>query len=233
MNGYDIGCGFTKTANRSEIVGPLVQRNRMRFCCGSFHGHAHSRDCQLYFLPLYLRGTAKEPFEQCEQAFSVLNGMAKVTRHASTYHRKQIIELVIRHMNKTRRAQTSVFCAPLSASLFMMTTLGLLILQGFRKAAQSYNKLREKFGRLWGQCLDTIRDPETDIPALLEDERRYFEQVEKEPEDDVKKIKYLKQLKALEKAEQVLSSSHADHCTHDKTMQGGSCSSGPPVPPVY
>ena len=88
--GYDIGCGFTATANRSMKVGPLVQEHDFTFCVvGSFHGHAHGRLCQLKFHPLFVEGAGLEDFEGNERTFSEANEMAGSTRHSSRFHRAQ------------------------------------------------------------------------------------------------------------------------------------------------
>jgi len=35
--GYDIGCGFSSTANNSPLLGPKVCEKQTHFCVGSFH----------------------------------------------------------------------------------------------------------------------------------------------------------------------------------------------------
>jgi Kyakuja-Dileera-Zisupton transposase len=91
MCGYDIGCSFSTTANNSVLLGPKLREHRGRFCVGSFHGHAHCQLCQLDWHPLYLKGCGLEDFETCERVFSCSNALASSTRHASTFHRRQLI----------------------------------------------------------------------------------------------------------------------------------------------
>ncbi|KAF8580082.1 hypothetical protein K439DRAFT_1620080 [Ramaria rubella] len=74
MCGYDIGCGFSTTANNSKLLGDKIRQNHVCFCCGSFHGHAHCRLCQLDWHPLYIHGSGLEEYEGCEHAFSDSNG---------------------------------------------------------------------------------------------------------------------------------------------------------------
>ncbi|CAE6533540.1 unnamed protein product, partial [Rhizoctonia solani] len=49
--GYDIGCTFRGTAERSPLVGPVVRRHNTNFVVGSFHGY-HRRQ----LLALHLEG---------------------------------------------------------------------------------------------------------------------------------------------------------------------------------
>ncbi|KAH8109879.1 hypothetical protein DFH11DRAFT_1515076 [Phellopilus nigrolimitatus] len=91
LQGYDIGCGFSTTANNSGLLGPKLRAQRCRLCCNAFHGHAHCRLCQLRWHPLYIKGAGLEDFETCERVFSESNKLAAVTRHASKFHRRQAI----------------------------------------------------------------------------------------------------------------------------------------------
>lgn len=100
--GYDIGCGFSSTAENSQKVGPLVRRSGLRFCCNAFHGHAHCRKCQLRWHPLYLEGAGLEDFEGCERIFSESNNVARPTRHASKFHRRQAILRHFKQWNKDK-----------------------------------------------------------------------------------------------------------------------------------
>jgi hypothetical protein len=101
--GYDIGCTFRGTAQRSPLVGPLVREQRFSFCVGSFHGYAHNRKCQLRNHPLNLEGAGAESFEECETLFSSTNSTALTTRHASAFHRRQLIVLHLSGWDLGRR----------------------------------------------------------------------------------------------------------------------------------
>ncbi|KAF8519506.1 hypothetical protein BU17DRAFT_75910 [Hysterangium stoloniferum] len=94
--GYDIGCGFSVTVNKSALVGPKVRSSGCQFCVGYFHGHAHCR-CGL------------EDFEGCERAFAESNAVAGPTRHASKFHRKQAILLHFERWNADKYAELSKF----------------------------------------------------------------------------------------------------------------------------
>jgi hypothetical protein len=97
LQGYDIGCHFTKTASRGLLTGPRVQAAMHAFCCGSFHGHAHNRLCQIDWLPLYYEGAGLESFEGCERFFYESNALGGRTRHMSIYHRQMAI---VQHLQR-------------------------------------------------------------------------------------------------------------------------------------
>ena len=86
--GYDIACTFSKTLARSTI-GPLAKTQRMRGVVPAFHGYAHNRGCQVNWHPMYVEGTGKADFEQCERLFSGSNALAAITRFATVFHREQ------------------------------------------------------------------------------------------------------------------------------------------------
>jgi hypothetical protein len=94
--GYDIGCGFGKTINKSPL-GKKAQTNSFRCLVGSFHGHAHNRLCQLSFLATYVPGMGLEDLEGCERFFSKSNALARSTRYASIFHRRQTITTYLAH----------------------------------------------------------------------------------------------------------------------------------------
>lgn len=92
LMGYDIGCTFKGTANRSALVGPLVRDSGFDMCVGSFHGPAHNRVCQTKNHPHCRPGAGLTDFENCETVFSSSNRVASTTRLASAYHRHQKID---------------------------------------------------------------------------------------------------------------------------------------------
>lgn len=89
---YDIGCSFQSTLRHSDKMAQRVTRQSFQMMVGAFHGHAHERSCQVYFHPLYLEGTGCTEGEGCEHVFSSSNNEARLTRHASHFHRHQAIE---------------------------------------------------------------------------------------------------------------------------------------------
>ncbi|KAJ6524845.1 hypothetical protein DFH09DRAFT_1250792 [Mycena vulgaris] len=94
--GYDIGCGFETTVQKSPMAGKAEELN-FKSLVGAFHGHAHNRRCQLAFLATYVPGMGLEDLEGCEQFFSKLNALARSTRYASVFHRRQTISTYLAH----------------------------------------------------------------------------------------------------------------------------------------
>ncbi|KAF8668515.1 hypothetical protein RHS04_08977 [Rhizoctonia solani] len=91
--GYDIGCTFCGTAERSPLVRPVVRKHNTSFVVGSFHGYAHNRKCQLANHPLNVEGAGLESFEENKQLFLSSNSVACTTQHASGYHWRQLLAL--------------------------------------------------------------------------------------------------------------------------------------------
>ena len=88
---YDIGCAMSQTLANSSL-GPRVRELNLRLMVGLFHGHAHNWKCQLDWHPLYIQGMGHAEGEGCEHVFSASNDLARATRHASCFHRHQVIE---------------------------------------------------------------------------------------------------------------------------------------------
>lgn len=88
---YDIGCAFSKTVESSSLAGK-ARELRLDFVVPAFHGHAHSRDCQVYWHPMYKISAGNEDFETCEHVFSSSNALASSTRLLLAFHRNQAIE---------------------------------------------------------------------------------------------------------------------------------------------
>ena len=98
---YDIGCSFGNIARNSKL-GDIIQEKNLTFAVPAWHGWSHDRPCQLGHHPLYVDGTGLEDVEGCERLFSWTNGCARSIRHATKYHRKQIIDLTIRQWNEDK-----------------------------------------------------------------------------------------------------------------------------------
>ena len=96
--GYDIGCRFKSTLNKSLLRGQVRDQNHTSLV-GAFHGHAHNRLCQLRFLATYVDGLGLEDLEGCERFFSKLNALAGSTRYSSAFHRRQSISEYCKHVD--------------------------------------------------------------------------------------------------------------------------------------
>lgn len=96
--GYDIGCDFETTIQNSPL-GPKAAALNLKMLVGAFHGHGHNRRCQLDFLTTYVEGLGIEDLEGCERLFSKTNALARSTRYASAFHRKQSIKTYLAHVD--------------------------------------------------------------------------------------------------------------------------------------
>jgi hypothetical protein len=97
-DGYDIGCKFRTTLDRSKL-GPRARELNFKTLVGAFHGHAHNRMCQLSFLATYVKGMGLEDLEGCERFFSKSNALASSLRYASVFHRQQKMIEFMKHMD--------------------------------------------------------------------------------------------------------------------------------------
>ncbi|KAF8586497.1 hypothetical protein K439DRAFT_1340678, partial [Ramaria rubella] len=90
--GYDIACSFTGTLMRSSL-GQKACELGLRMVVPAFHGHAHNRLCQLSFHVLMSHGFSLEDLETCERVFAGSNAVARLTCHATPFHRHQFIDM--------------------------------------------------------------------------------------------------------------------------------------------
>ena len=116
--GYDIGCKFATTLERSP-VGDLSHENGYKSLVGAFHGHAHNRLCQLSNLTTYVEGLGLEDLEGCERFFSKSNALGSSVRHASVFHRRQAITGFLDHMDNLETYAALSSCQ--LATIFMYT----------------------------------------------------------------------------------------------------------------
>ncbi|KAF8522985.1 hypothetical protein JB92DRAFT_2827420 [Gautieria morchelliformis] len=179
LTGYDIGCSFAKTANNTLITGPEIRKCGHEFICGSFHGHAHCRLCQLDWHPLYREGCGLEEFEGCERAFYESNALARRTRYASKFHRQQAIQQHFERWNADKHE----------------TLINIHV----RHSVTS--RLSQTNLKKLNTCL--VSHP-TVLTKWRCEEKAYLISLEKEPPTDILKIQYLGTLKKLRAAEKAL-----------------------------
>jgi hypothetical protein len=89
--GYDIMCAFYTTLSQSSL-GAKTVACQLRGIVPAFHGHAHNRECQIGWHPLYVEGVGLEDFEECEHTFAKSNNLASTTRMATPFHRQKQID---------------------------------------------------------------------------------------------------------------------------------------------
>ncbi len=106
--GYDIGCAFTSTTNRSSL-SPRIKARGLSFVVNAFHGYAHNRLCQTKFHILYRPGCGIEDLETMERVFSASNNVARTIRYASQYHWMQALDLHFRQWDEEKYFELSAF----------------------------------------------------------------------------------------------------------------------------
>lgn len=119
--GYDIACSFKATVQKSSIATAAAEL-QLRLCVPSFHGFAHNRWCQLHNHPLYITCFGIEDLEICERIFSASNGCAKLTRHATRFHRLQFLDMHFTQWDEDKYAELSEFLVSYS-SVFTITNV--------------------------------------------------------------------------------------------------------------
>ncbi|QRW26071.1 hypothetical protein RhiXN_11148 [Rhizoctonia solani] len=189
--GYDIGCTFRGTAERSPLVGPVVRRHNTNFVVGSFHGYAHNRKCQLANHPLNVEGAGLESFEENEQLFSSSNSVARTTRHASSYHRRQLLALHLEGWDFGRRcAIGSVLKGRYTSALRIMSTLPKELL---------------KLGR--GKS-------DNDWRAMFESEKQHFEALKDPTPKSLFAMHYVKRLRVLAEKKKAFTDAFSTNMAH-------------------
>ncbi|KAF8878306.1 hypothetical protein BD779DRAFT_1613056 [Infundibulicybe gibba] len=172
---YDIGCAFSTTLKNSSL-GESAEEHKFRLMCGSFHGHAHNRACQLKWLPLYIEGTGNTEGEGCEHIFSSSNELARGTRHATKFHRHQAIEEHFNFWNDDKYA-----------------ALSLYISTHYKQAINSIQALSKELSIIQeGLGVGTAN-----FHQYLNDEREYLHQLKEPPPETALKSQYIHTLNEL------------------------------------
>ncbi|KAK6975041.1 hypothetical protein R3P38DRAFT_3335209 [Favolaschia claudopus] len=174
--GYDVGCGFQTIIERSPLCR-LAKDRQLKMLVGAFHGHAHNRKCQLDYLATYVEGLGIEDLEGCERKFSQSNSLAKCTRYASIFHRKQSIGTYFAHLD------TFESYANLSNFLVKNYKQALEILA---TEDAVYKVMRES------------GVTEAIIEGRIPEEKNYLKGLMKEPEEETDQMEYYQQLVNLE-----------------------------------
>ncbi|KAI5991218.1 hypothetical protein EDD15DRAFT_2388647 [Pisolithus albus] len=173
---YDIGCTFATTLANSSI-GLKASSLNTRMLMGAFHGHAHNRKCQLDWHPLYVCGTGNTEGEGCEHVFSASNDLARGTRHATKFHRHQVIEQHFSFWNADKYA-----------------SLGNFLWNHYRAATDAICTLSVELDVLKTQLNLT----DEDFQRFYEQERCYLNSLKKLPLQDRVQIQYVNRLRLQE-----------------------------------
>ncbi|KAJ6528680.1 hypothetical protein DFH09DRAFT_1327690 [Mycena vulgaris] len=197
-SGYDIGCGFGTTVRNSPMAEKAADLN-FKSLVGAFHGHAHNRRCQLAFLATYVPGMGLEDLEGCERFFSKSNALARSTRYASVFHRRQTISTYLAH--------TDTFDTYANLSTFLVNNYmqAVEILDG--EAA-----LHVAMAQLGVQDV-------SEFPERLEQEKEDLNGLGKEPEEETDQMEYLNRLIKLMDKREIFDTRCAENSKSTKTTR--------------
>ena len=176
--GYDIGCAFSGTVGRSSL-GARV-KDIVRFVVGAFHGYAHNAACQSLHHPNITEGIGIEDLEGMERIFSASNHVASITRYASAFHRRQMIDLFFQQWDAEK-----------------YTNLATMLYNNYKQALAL---IKENAPRVADFQEKTGFDSTT-IEGWLADERGYLESLDTEPLQETLEMGYVQALQGLEAAQ--------------------------------
>ncbi|KIY52351.1 hypothetical protein FISHEDRAFT_35449 [Fistulina hepatica ATCC 64428] len=198
---YDIMCKFMKTLSRSSIASK-VKDSGLIGVVPAFHGHAHSRSCQIWWHPRYVQGVGRADLEECERLFSKSNELASGTRMCSAFHRRQqIVEFLDFH------------------DCDKYATHGTFLFNNYRAALRTIADSGFQL-RLLEEKLHTSA---ADYQRHLDEERAYFQGLLKEPPEVSQRFEYLEALERLQKAEmESLTARAAYRAFNEAYERGGS-----------
>ncbi|KIJ58762.1 hypothetical protein HYDPIDRAFT_163072 [Hydnomerulius pinastri MD-312] len=175
--GYDIGCKFKTTLDRSS-VGERARKLNHTSLVGSFHGHAHGRLCQLQHLATYTEGLGLEDLEGCERTFSKSNALAGSVRYSGVFHRRQAISEYFEHNDEFEIYQ--------SLSTFL-----------YNNYKQALEKLKDGNERL-PQLMEELGITDKSVfKTWLAEERTYLMSRQTEPEEETLQMTYWQRLVKL------------------------------------
>jgi hypothetical protein len=175
LGGYDIGCAFLSTIQRSSLA-PLFSEKNGSFCVCAFHGYSHCHPCQMRFHPNNIAGAGLEDLETMERIFSASNQLASVTRYSSPYRRRLFIEAYFRQWDKDKTANTGVF-----------------ILNNYKQALE----ILEHDGRVYREAVNALGITPADLDAWEEEEASFFAHAGEEDKYDIHAVVYVEMLREL------------------------------------
>ncbi|KAK0461669.1 uncharacterized protein EV420DRAFT_1266632 [Desarmillaria tabescens] len=188
--GYDVGCKFGTTINRSPI-GPKARLHHYRSLVGLFHGHAHNRRCQLCNLGTYILGMGLEDLETCERWFSKSNSLASSTRHMSAYHRRLAIIMYMHHVDRNDAYEnlSKFLCSNYKQALKIIKEIPALV-----------------------QTMDVLGiESQSEFDKWLQEEKEYLNGLTKEPEFETCAMEYYSQLVEFYMLEAKLAKTRVEH----------------------
>lgn len=179
LGGYDIGCS-AETTVKSSSLGPRFIAQNARFCVNAFHGYTHSYACQLQYHPNIIDGMGIEDLETLERVFSATNRLAPITRYASPFRRRLLIETYLKQWDEDKYAN-----------------LGDFLLNNYKQALDIINS----DGFTLDQAMKTHAVTADLIDKWSKEEFEYFATLGTEPEYNIHAITYVELLQDLRELE--------------------------------
>ncbi|KAI6012001.1 hypothetical protein BKA83DRAFT_4466554 [Pisolithus microcarpus] len=211
--GYDIGCKFGTTLNRS-MVGPWAQALNYTSLIPAFQGYTHQRLCQLHFLSRYVDGLGLEDLEGCERMFSKTNGLASAVHYASSFHCCQAIAGYVAHNDEYEVYQN-------------LTTM---ILNNYKQAVRIIQEGKSALLRL----MDEIGITDASVfSAWLLEEKEYLTACSHEPKEETLQMEYWQKLVNLDASQKHLSDLTWTMATPSSASTPGHDTKGDDVLPCY
>ena len=178
----------------SSSIGQTAQALQHTSLVGAFHGHAHSRLCQLSHLTTYVECLRIEDLETCEWIFSKSNALASATCYVNAFHHQQAISTYFQYQDDFETY------ANLSTCRFCF----VLVKTNCRTSDFLYNNYKQALGILTeGKSIlpGLMRDLGIVNTAIFEtwlrEEKAYLEALCHEPEEETLAMEYWQRLVKL------------------------------------
>ena len=186
--GYDIACSFTGTVARSSL-DPQAWHLGLHMVVPAFHGHAHNRLCQLEYHIQMSSGFGLEDLETCEHVFASSNMVARLTRHATPFHRRQFIDMHFQHWDEEKYQSLGAVQSGVGYTCLTLVP-GHFFLNNYKQALRIIRDMPIQIETLTLGC--HIFDMQ--FRSWLNAEQEYLQSKQSEPEADVLGIEYVELL---------------------------------------
>ncbi|KAG6895202.1 hypothetical protein C0992_002602 [Termitomyces sp. T32_za158] len=177
--GYDIGCVFQGTIDRSSL-GKLFEERQCQCCVNAFHGYSHNFQCQVQNHPNIIEGMGIEDLETLKCIFSSSNQLASVTRYMSKHRQRVFIDLFFSQWDADK-----------------YENLGNMLYNNYSQALKIINI----DGPELKHAKEQLKVNDQDLKNWRMEQKEYFANLGKEPEEHVHKIAYVERLQELRAAE--------------------------------
>ena len=179
-----------------STLGDRARASGLHMVVPAFHGHAHNRLCQLRHHILMSSGFGLEDLETCERVFAGSNAVARLTRHATAFHRRQFIDLYFQQWDADKYENLgSALVLTIHIILTSMYS-GQFLLNNYKQALEILQEMPLRI-----QTLTSGREiSDTQFTDWLIKEREYLESKQSEPEADILGVEYVELLQKYAQA---------------------------------